>query len=205
MRRIAKLLIVPLGLLLNAGAAQAQYGSHDHGSRYRHNSFVYIDELAIQMQNDASRVCWEMFHHFRAAPGYRVIYREAYEMYTTSRYIHSLAHHGAQMTTVRRTVQGLDGLFHHLEGDFRGLKAWSESRHRHVSTAHLRTAMSRMNQTLHALYDAVGLHDRGAPPPVPPEQLKQPVPGQPATQPGVSPSPAQPSLRQQPATPGARP
>jgi len=91
-----------------AGSAQAAAGGH-------------MDDLAIQLQRETSRLCRELRFHFRLAPGYRHLYSDAYDMYSLSAHIHEVVHHHGDIGHVRSDLAKLDRLFHHFEDLVAGL------------------------------------------------------------------------------------
>ena len=138
-----------------AGSVQADDHDHglDRGESYRFGAYSHVDELANRVMRDANAVCWEMYRHYRYAPGYRQAYREAYEMLKTAEYIHELVHHGGRRSRIAHEIEELDLLFHQIE---EGISGWPRSRYRDYHGGGLDEKMEILETNLHHLMDDAG-------------------------------------------------
>jgi hypothetical protein len=137
--------------------------SHDHAGTHaprqiEYGGFSHIDDLAIQLENEANALCLEMHYNYQHNPGYRQTYREAYEILTTAQYIHGLEHAGNR-DKLRQAVGELDGLFHHVQAD---VASWTGHRHRRVGHDGLTGKLENLEQTLHHLMDDMGVRPAAA-------------------------------------------
>lgn len=140
----------------------------------RYGGFSHIDDLAIELEQRARDILWEMHYHYRHNRDFDVTYAEAYSMLTQAKHIHAAEHRGDRRTIVRVASQ-LDELFHHVEDDVR---TWRPSR-RHfvghgIGIGHgighggtLPAKMEAMELTLHHLMQDVGLGASTSDPPAP--------------------------------------
>ena len=161
--------------------------SHDHAGpsrvQYQFGGFSHIDDLAVQLEQDANQLCLELHYNYQHNPGFRETYREAYEILTTAKYIHGLEHSGNR-DKLRQAAAELDQLFHHVHQD---VATWTAHYHRRVGQDGLTGKIARLETTLHHLMDDVGVRtqygDDQAPapanetaPPAAPRQGSSPPP-----------------------------
>jgi hypothetical protein len=154
-----------------------------------YGGFSHIDDLAIELEQRARDILWEMHFHYRHNRDFDVTYAEAYSMLTQAKQIHSAEHRGDRRTIVRVARQ-LDELFHHVEDDVR---TWRPSRRHFVGrvgyVGHgighghgigrggaLPEKMEAMELTLHHLMQDVGLNASSGDPPLPGGVGTQPMP-----------------------------
>lgn len=129
-----------------------QSGGYTTGYRGTYGGFTHIDDLAIQLEEQANLMCLEMHYNYQHNPGYRETYREAYEILTTAKYIHGLEHAGNR-DRIRQAVLELDPLFHHVQEDVRH---WTRHDHRPLGGGSLKMKMVAVEETLHHLMNDVG-------------------------------------------------
>jgi hypothetical protein len=128
-----------------------------------YGGFSHIDELAVEMEQRARDILWEMHFHYRHNRDFDVTYSEAYSMLNQAKFIHQAEHRGDR-AAISRAVTELDHLFHHIEDDIR---SWRTS-HRHFSSrGSLSDKMEAMELTLHHLMEDVGIEVSTTDPPPP--------------------------------------
>lgn len=133
------------------------YGStrhpYDHATAPRFGGFSHVDDLAAQLERDATNLCWELHYNYQHNPGYRETYRETYELMQTAKFIHGLEH-SRNRDRVKKEVAELDTLFHHIHRD---VANWTAHHHRQVGRGGLTQKLEQLEQTLHHLMDDVGV------------------------------------------------
>ncbi len=132
--------------------------SHDHAGAHipreiAFGGFSHIDDLAVELEQRANDLCLELHYNYQHNPGFRTVYREAYEILTTAKYIHGLEHAGNR-DKLRQAAGELDGLFHHVQGH---VSDWTGHRHRTVGYGGLADKVAAVEETLHHLMDDVGV------------------------------------------------
>jgi hypothetical protein len=144
--------------------------SHDHtGSNERHvfGGFSHIDDLTMQLSQEANLLCYELHYNYQHNPGFSQTYREAYEILTTAKYLHGLEHSGNR-EKLRRAATELDQLFHHVESD---VESWTAHHHRQVGFGGLGDKLQAVETTLHHLLDDVGVRSQFVAAPEPAESF----------------------------------
>ncbi len=156
----------------------------------------HIDELAYTLRNQAVAVTREVYTGFRGTPQFEHLYSDVYEMYKLADHIHDVAHVRGSIPHIRRDMEEMDELFHHVEDLVADISRNSRSSHRSrfghhghhghyghhgVSSYHLRRLcrlLEEMEDTMHHLLEDVSV---GAVPvpavPTPPTRVV-PVPSQ---------------------------
>ncbi|MGC1275447.1 MAG: hypothetical protein WBC44_17200 [Planctomycetaceae bacterium] len=129
-----------------------QSGGYATGYRGTYGGYSHVDDLAVQLEEQANLMCLEMHYNYQHNPGYRETYREAYEILTTAKYIHGLEHAGNR-DRIRQAVLELDPLFHHVQEDVRH---WTRHDHRPLGGGSLKIKMVAVEETLHHLMNDVG-------------------------------------------------
>lgn len=185
-------------IAIQADVADAQY-AREHYSR-RHSPTVYafgarshLDELAVQLKNQANDVCWEMYRHYQHNHDFRETYREMYQVLQDAKHIHDLAHEDAHHNWggqghedhIARDLHDMDRLFHHIEDDVEhwdaGRGGYDPYHHRdHYFRGHyggdLHAKLHRFETTLHHLMRDYGVRSRVG--------EYRPAPGPPSAPPG---------------------
>lgn len=137
-----------------------------------YGGFSHIDDLAVEMEQLARAILWEMHFNYSRNPGYNATYSEAYTMLRQAKAIHRAEHHGNR-AEITRIAGSMDELFHHIEDD---IASWRPS-HRHVvGHGSLFDKMESMEQTLHHLMQDVGLAAGTTDPPPPGLNGNPPLP-----------------------------
>jgi hypothetical protein len=155
-----------------------------------YGGFSHIDDLAIELEQRARDILWEMHFHYRHNRDFDVTYVEAYSMLTQAKHLHAAEHRGDR-SAIARIAQELDELFHHVEDDVR---TWRPSRRHFVGhglgghgVGHglghgfghggaLPEKTEAMELTLHHLMQDVGLDGATTDPPAPGGFGNPPVP-----------------------------
>ena len=60
----------------------------------RYGGYSHIDDLAIELEQRAKAVLWEMHFHYRHNRGYDTTYAEAYTMLRQAKVLHEAEHRG---------------------------------------------------------------------------------------------------------------
>ena len=122
--------------------------------------YAHVDDLAGRLERLANDLCLDLHHNYRHNPGFAETYREAYQILETAKYIHAKEHQ-ADRSEVARRVDGLDGLFHHIQDDIKG---WSRRHYRQIGELGAQTKLEMVEATLHHLMNDVGVKgSHGAP------------------------------------------
>lgn len=123
------------------------------------DTFHHIDQLAMQLQGQASHLVHELHVHYRNSPYYRHLDQDAHQMEELAKHIHDVVHHGRSLSHLRHDIEALDRLYHHMEGMVARMRGWD--------LRHIRQAMNRIGDTLHHLRDDVNelsrVHHRPVP------------------------------------------
>jgi hypothetical protein len=119
-------------------------------------AFSHIDELTRQLSREANALCLELHYNHQHNPGFTQTYREAYEIWTTAKYLHGLEHSGNR-EKLKQTAVELDKLFHHVQGD---VVDWTAHHHRQVGFGGLADKLDAVEATLHHLLDDVGVRSQ---------------------------------------------
>jgi len=146
------MLVTPF--ILSAGnEAQAQ-----------NRSFHQVDEMALELQEQAADICRELNAYFDGKPNYRHAYSDIYGIYTQARHIHELAHDGASLRHIQHDLEDIDRKFHHFERVAKLLmtpvRRTNRYGHDHHSSFHnrrLARMIRRMGYVLHDLQEEVEL------------------------------------------------
>lgn len=121
--------------------------------RGTYGGYEHIDDLAVQLEDRANDMCLEMHDYYQHNPGYKTVYREAYQILQKAKYIHGLEH-ARDRDRIRQAVVELDTLFHHVQDDVRN---WTRHSHYYSSGGGLPTKMAAVEDTLHHLMNDVGV------------------------------------------------
>ena len=114
--------ISTIGLFVAAVATcLANTASADHDFDYKQ-----IGRLAHQVQDRANALCWEMYRHHRHHPNYRQTYRQAYEVLSTAKYVHELAHTFGRPDRIREQVDQMHDLMHDVGP---AIRDWADEHH----------------------------------------------------------------------------
>lgn len=162
------------------GAARADDFHHGHHAF----SYHYVDELANAVMQRAGALAEVARRNSSYGFAYKHLYNDTYEMYGLAAHIHELAHHHGSILHIRKDVEKLDKLFHHIEDLIAGLRPYGASFHHggHSHGIHIhihrggpsRTQLRRMRlmaddlgHTLHKLRDVLRYATAPAPVVVP--------------------------------------
>lgn len=81
----------------------------------------HLDRLAIELEQRANDLCWEMYRNYQRNPGWRETYAEAYKILQDAKHIHQLVHDQYRGTPnqdhIADDLHEVDQLFHHVERD----------------------------------------------------------------------------------------
>lgn len=142
--------------------------------------FSHVDDLASRLETLSNEFCLDLHYNYSHNRGFQETYREAYQVLDVAKYIHS-AEHQNDRRAIQEQLDGLDRLFHHIQGDVRG---WSRHHHRQVGQLGILSKMDLIESTLHHLMNDVGVRptpvtgSEQAPPPTGgTEQAPPPVGG----------------------------
>lgn len=161
-----------------------------------YGGYAHVDDLAGRLERIANQLCLDLHYNYRQNPGFKEVYREAYRILETAKYIHAKENQSDKAEVARR-VDELDGLFHNLQGEIQG---WSRIPNRQIGEGGAQAKMTGVEATLHHLMNDVGVKgSHGAPEPAqapaseevapPPEAPVEPA-AESAAQPAAEPVPA---------------
>jgi len=155
------------------------------GQAVQAQSFEHVDSLALKLQKQSATLYYEFKNHYQHTPGYRHLMSDAAQMYHLARHLHETAHEEGDVHHMEEDLEKLDSKFHHLEelvediedeadhddhghygrGGRRSFgrgRGFHDGGHVHGNTAHIRTLLNRMEDTLHHLeedLDELADHD----------------------------------------------
>ncbi|VAX38312.1 hypothetical protein MNBD_PLANCTO02-15, partial [hydrothermal vent metagenome] len=115
--------------------------------------FSQLDDLAGRLETMANDLCLDLHHNYSHNRNYNAVYREAYQILETAKYIHT-AKHQRNHRAVQERLSGLDKLAHHVESELTG---WSRDHHQQVGQLGLHSKMKQIESTLHHLLNDVGV------------------------------------------------
>ncbi len=124
--------------------------SHDHTASDSQRSpgpISRADELAVRLVREANSMCLELHHNYQHNPGFKEIYRRAYEVLSTAKYLHDLEHSGSR-EKLMQSVAELDASFRNLQQD---VATWTAHRHRQIGYGGLQDKFAAVDTTLGAL------------------------------------------------------
>jgi hypothetical protein len=115
-----------------------------------------VDDLSARLERLANQLCLDLHYNYRHNANFAHVYREAYQVLATAKFIHAKEHQGDRAEVARR-LDEVDGLFHHVKEQ---VGQWSRRHNRQIGQSGLQTKLSMVEATLHHLMNDVGV--RGA-------------------------------------------
>lgn len=134
--------------------------------------FQLHEQLAERLESMANQYCLDLHYNYQHNPGYPETYREAYKLLQAAKYIHGRDHQGDH-AMIQRSVNSIDELFHHVQGEVRG---WRSGNQRQVNQLSLAAKTEELEALIHHLMFDIGVkpaHDDG-PAPAPREEAPPP-------------------------------
>ena len=114
-----------------------------------------IDELAMRVQRQSTKLIYEFQMHFSRAPGYRHLMSDARDLHRLASHIHEVAHYRGRIRHLQSDLRQLDRSFHHLEDLVVDIKRNSHCGQIRGRIGHVRQLMNRMEDNIHRLRDEV--------------------------------------------------
>ncbi len=138
--------------------------------------FARIEDLAGRLETEANRLCLDMFYNYQHNPRFNEVYKEAYSLLESSRFVHAKQHQGDR-DAIRHHVTQMDGLLHHVQGE---LRPWSRNNARQIGSGGIIEKSSAVEAILHHLCFDVGIEPHGDDEPAPAPSVGEeqaPAPG----------------------------
>ena len=117
-------------------------------------SYRHIDELALQLQEQARELYSEFKLHYRHVSDYRHLRSDGASLSRVASHIHSVAHRRGDIHHLESDMAKADRLFHHLEelvGRIEHDTLHPVGGHTHGDLHHVHSVMQSMESTLHHL------------------------------------------------------
>lgn len=118
-----------------------------------YGGFSHVEQLSSRLESAANLLCLDLYHNYRHNPGFREVYREAYQILTKAKYIHG-SEHGGDKEAIRQTLSAIDNQFHHVVTDLQG---WTRDVHRHVGHGDIGEKIAETEALIHHLMYDVGV------------------------------------------------
>ncbi len=116
-------------------------------------SFSHHEELAERLEALANQFCLDLYHNYQQNPNFDEVYDEAYKLLQAAKYVHSKDNQGDH-AAIQRSVNSIDELFHHIQGDIRG---WASANRRQVGPLNLAAKTEEFEAVLHHLMYDIGV------------------------------------------------
>ena len=129
--------------------------------------YAHIDDLSGRLEKLANELCLDLHYNYPHNPVFAEVYRDAYRVYDTAKYIHHKEHQ-SDREELRRRLDEVDSDFHRVQAEVRG---WSRRHVRQIGQGGAQTKLQLVESSLHHLMNDVGIkgssHQSGleAPPP----------------------------------------
>jgi hypothetical protein len=101
----------------------------------------------------ANELCLDLHYNYRHNPAYANIYRLAYQILGTAKFIRAEANQ-TNRDEVARRLDGIDVMFHQVED---AVKGWSRRQNRQIGQGGVQTKLDLVESTLHHLMHDVGV------------------------------------------------
>jgi hypothetical protein len=122
-------------------------------------SYSHVDDLSARIETLANEVCLDLHYNYHHNPGYQETYGEAYSLLQQAKALHA-AEHNQDRNFIRAAVQGLDGLFHHVQEHAANFSPHVE---RPVGPYSLPEKLAQLESMIHHLMHDVGIAPHAAP------------------------------------------
>ncbi len=130
---------------LNTRAQQIVFGS-----------FSRTEDLGSRLESIANDFCLELHANYQHNRNFDEVYREAYQILQTAKYIHK-EDHDRHRAEVAREVSKLDDLFHHVQDE---VSRWRSDRDHHDRSMGIQSHLALLESTIHHLMNDVGVRPR---------------------------------------------
>lgn len=115
--------------------------------------FAHVDDLSGRLERLANQLCLDLHYNYRHNPDFSHVYREAYQVLGTAKYVHAKEHQGDRAEVARR-LDEVDGQFHHIQEE---IQRWSRRHNRQIGEGGAQTKLESVESTLHHLMNDVGV------------------------------------------------
>jgi hypothetical protein len=115
--------------------------------------YAHVADLSGRLERLANELCLDLHYNYRHNVGYPDIYRLAYQVLNSAKFIRVEANQ-ANRDEVARRLDGLDVAFHNVEGAVQG---WSRRQNRQIGKGGAQTKLDLVEATLHHLMYDVGV------------------------------------------------
>lgn len=83
--------------------------------------FAYWDDLTGRFETEANNFCLDLHYNYSQNPGFQEMYREAYQILQSAKYIHAAEHQNDRAEITRRITE-IDRQFHHVQEEVGGFQ-----------------------------------------------------------------------------------
>lgn len=126
----------------------------------------HLDEIACRLARDTDTLVQEAAIHYRHTPQYPHLISDAVQMKRLANHIHAIVLHGS-IDYLKRDVDDLDRLFHHVEGLIHQIEVNSRHSfhggHIHGNTFHVCRGLKLIEADIHHLQNDLRILCRTAP------------------------------------------
>ncbi len=119
-------------------------------------SFSRTEDLGSRLETIANDFCLELYANYRQNRNFDEVYREAYQILQTAKYIHK-EDHDRHRTESAREVGKLDDLFHHIQGE---VSQWRSDRDQHNPAMGIQSHLGLLESTIHHLMNDAGVRPK---------------------------------------------
>ncbi|SFJ43114.1 hypothetical protein [Planctomicrobium piriforme] len=130
----------------------------------QYGGFANCEDLAGRLEVEANNLCLDLYYNYQGNPGYKEVYREAYQILQAAKFAHASEHQGNR-DAIRRQVAELDQLFHHVQAEVATLQ---RQPNRQIGLGGVIQKSTAMEAILHHLAYTVGVEPHSAQPEVAP-------------------------------------
>jgi hypothetical protein len=140
-------------------------------------AFKHLVELSERIEALTNDLCLDLRYNYHHNPGFKEVYREAYQLLQGAKFIHDREHHGDR-EAIRGSVTKIDNLIDHLQDEVSGLKRQET---RPVGQLKLEAKTEELQALIHHLMFDVGVkpdHDKDEPDQEAPAREEAPPPSE---------------------------
>jgi len=135
---------------------RADQHSNTRPQQVAFGSFSRTEDLGSRLETIANDFCLELDANYRRNRNFDEVYREAYQILQTAKYIHK-EDHDRHRTEIAREVSKLDDLFHHVQDE---VSQWRSDRDHHNPSMGIQSHLGLLESTIHHLMNDAGVRPR---------------------------------------------
>lgn len=125
---------------------QLQFGGHTH-----------VADLSGRLAQEANYLCLDLHYNYQHNPGFSEVYREAYSLLDSARFLDAKEHQGDR-DAVRHHITQIHELMHHVQGE---IQQWSREPVRQIGSGGAVEKASSVEAIMHHLAYDVGVEQNG--------------------------------------------